>query len=108
MDDFEEFEEEDSPTAYFRKMGEEWEAHVSLHEMANEALSHEIYAFFEELNGEQIQTMVKILELIARDDQVATLFWGIVLAHRKYKTDLCIACGKNHDDQLKGLTNDDQ
>lgn len=69
--------------------------------MNNEANAHETRQFFDSLTAEQLKKLNGLFAMCyTSEGDAAQYFMGIISGFLDQKHKLCLACGKNHDEEL--------
>lgn len=73
--------------------------------MAGETNGHESREFFDSLNERQLRKLSGLLNHIVNTEGTAGVFYiGLISAFIDIKFGSCMACGKNHDDELAKMS----
>lgn len=103
MDDFNPFDAESNP---FIEQLRAAQKQQDMNRMNSEIISHEIYNLFDSLDEQQLNALNHMFNSLTqyKDPQALLgMYYGLCLMARKHRFDICIACGKSHNEQL-GLT----
>lgn len=77
--------------------------HYRMHLQAN---AHDSIRIFDELSEEHLLRLRGILQAIQTDPSTIGYFTGVASSHLKFRFGFCMACGVNHDAELKNLAGD--
>lgn len=92
-------------------MPEELKQAIIAHHMKNDQISHEIAAFFEELNEEQLRILKGVISMLTyADNPVATgtYYIGLMVGILNQKFKLCLGCAGKHDEEAHKMYEDAQ
>jgi hypothetical protein len=71
--------------------------------MGAEASAHDVRAFLDGMTSDQLHMFGRVLRAIAGDESAATYYVGMTLGLLHAKFNICLACGKNHDEALADM-----
>jgi hypothetical protein len=76
--------------------------HATRQEMEVNAHRHDLVRFFDELNAEQLHTLIALMGMVGSKKKMALYYQGYVTALMAQKFDVCAGCGTNHEQELLG------
>jgi hypothetical protein len=77
------------------------------HQMEHDVVAHELVRALMEMDVDHLSALHRILG-ICKDDTTAIAYYiGVVSVLRSTRTKLCLACGKNHDEALHAMFQDE-
>jgi hypothetical protein len=74
---------------------------ADMHEMARDVGMHEFKYFIEGLDKHQLEWLHKLMNAIGHDASLASLTEGITLTLLQERHNICMACHKDHDQEIK-------
>ncbi|HEY6021872.1 MAG TPA: hypothetical protein VIY48_19010 [Candidatus Paceibacterota bacterium] len=84
--------------------------HVDHHQMENESWRHEVIDFISSLSVEHLELLHDMFHSITVADSdtkiaISAYYEGIIVSKRE-RFGICIACGKNHDEEFAKMTSE--
>jgi hypothetical protein len=87
------------------------QAQVDRQQMSSNAFSHEVIDFMKRLDGDDLMTLRKMLVEVSdgsdRNDAIINYWAGLTTSILDLAHNICAACGKNHDELLAELGQED-
>lgn len=101
MSDF--FSFDDLPEEVKEQMRAAHERHV----MEHDAVAHELVRALMEMAPEHLSAVHRILAICKDDDSAVAYYIGVLSVLRATRTKTCLACGRDHDEALFALFQDE-